>query len=241
MKYKYCNNMNFEDLACGRVIYHKAGFPNFPVRLTQEIFGRCLSYLEKEKEVSVYDPCCGSAYLLTVLGFYNMDTIASIIASDISMEAVEVAKQNLLLLSQKGLENRINILENEYSKYQKKSHFEAIESAKRLQKQLKLSCQCPSSKIFQKNIMLKNKSLIPNFKVDIVITDVPYGGLVEWQELETDGCNILLDNLIPFLNDKSVVAICSDKKQKFCSDKYIRLEKQFIGKRKFEIFTLRKE
>ena len=33
MKYKYCENDNFEDFASGRVIYGGTGVPNFPVRL----------------------------------------------------------------------------------------------------------------------------------------------------------------------------------------------------------------
>lgn len=55
MVYKYCENENFEDLASGRVIAQRAGFPNFPVRLAQEIFGRCCSYLETHDRICIYD------------------------------------------------------------------------------------------------------------------------------------------------------------------------------------------
>lgn len=42
MVYKYCENRNFEDLASGKVIVHRVGYPNFPVRLAQEIISRSL-------------------------------------------------------------------------------------------------------------------------------------------------------------------------------------------------------
>lgn len=83
MNYKYFNDDNFEDFASGRVIYHKTGMPNFPVRLAGEIFFRCLQYTDK-KDITLYDPCCGSSYMLTVLGLLNIQEIENIVASDIS-------------------------------------------------------------------------------------------------------------------------------------------------------------
>lgn len=62
MQYKYCPNTNFEDLSSGRVIYSSSGVPNFPVRLLNEIFLRCVEYSEKKTHLNVYDPCCGGGY-----------------------------------------------------------------------------------------------------------------------------------------------------------------------------------
>lgn len=61
MVYKYCENRNFEDLASGRVILHRTGYPNFPVRLAQEIFCRCLDHCGVPDHICIYDPCCGAA------------------------------------------------------------------------------------------------------------------------------------------------------------------------------------
>lgn len=36
MFYKYYEKENFEDFACGRVIYNKSGVPNFPIKLGLE-------------------------------------------------------------------------------------------------------------------------------------------------------------------------------------------------------------
>lgn len=68
MVYKSCENRNFEDLAIGKVIVHRAGYPYFPVRLAQEIFSGCLHYLDDPDRVCIYDPYCDGGYLLTVLG-----------------------------------------------------------------------------------------------------------------------------------------------------------------------------
>ena len=72
-------------------------------------------------------------------------------------------------------------------------------------------------------------------RADILFTDVPYGNLTKWQNRNEDNIN-LLDQLLPVIRDGSIVAICSDKSQKFQSDHFKRLEKQVIGKRLFQIF-----
>lgn len=71
MDYKYCHNENFEDFASGRVIYGKAGFTNYPIRIANEAFRRAVGYLGKEDGLTIYDPCCSGGYLLTVLGLLN--------------------------------------------------------------------------------------------------------------------------------------------------------------------------
>ena len=62
MEYKFAPNENYEDLSCGRVIYHRKGFANYPVRLASEILQQGLEIIEKPSEkISIYDPCCGGA------------------------------------------------------------------------------------------------------------------------------------------------------------------------------------
>lgn len=177
MVYKYCENKNFEDLASGKVIVHRAGYPNFPVRLAQEIFSRCLHYLDDPDSVCIYDPCCGGGYLLTVLGFLNFEKIKTIMASDISDDAIQLTNENLSLLDKNGLKKRIRQINDLLSLYNKHSHIEALNSATNL-----------------------------------------------------------LDQLLPVTKEKTIVAICSDKSQKFQSDSFQRIEKQVIGKRLFKIF-----
>lgn len=241
MEYRHCSKENFEDFSCGRVIYHRTGMPNFPVRLSLEIYGRCLNFLNNKNNISIYDPCCGGGYLLTVLGFLNMNSITEIYGSDIDLDAVELAKSNLSLLSEKGLEKRINQLSNLYNNFYKDSHKEAIESAKRIMNLITKYPNKPTTSIFQLDILSNYFFKNDSFKADIVITDVPYGNLVTWQGENVDFINTMLDNIIPVLKPNSIVAICSDKKQKITSNKFKRLEKQIIGKRKFEILALRED
>lgn len=237
MVYKYCQNNNFEDLASGKVILHRTGFPNFPVRLAQEIFGRCLSYLDNPDSICIYDPCCGGGYLLTILGFLNFEKIDTIMASDVSNEAIQLANENLSLLNKNGLEQRIQQLNHLLLLHNKESHSEALDSAANLLSILTNSTHEIEHKVFKTDILSNHPFDNQNFKADIIFTDVPYGNLVKWQN--GNGENIhLLDQLLPITKDRSVVAICSDKWQKFQSDKFQRLEKQIIGKRQFQIFKL---
>lgn len=240
MQYKHCHNDNFEDFASGRVILHKSGFPNFPVRLAQEIFCHCLSYLKIKTNICVYDPCCGSGYMLTVLGLLNFNLLETIVCSDCSNKALDATEQNLNLLTKSGINERINHLQTLYRQFNKTSHLQAIESAQTL-----LNCINEKHKIntvtFNANILSNNILTDKNFKADIVFTDIPYENMVSWQKEDEHDTNNLLENLLPVIKPSSIIAICSNKQQRIQSDKYIRLEKQQIGKRKFEIFTLSKE
>lgn len=235
MVYKYCENKNFEDLASGRVIAHKNGYPNFPVRLAQEIFSRCLYYAGNPDNLCIYDPCCGGGYLLTVLGFLNYEKIRTIIASDINSEAVQLASENLSLLTKKGLEQRIQQLNHLWLLHNKKSHAEALDSTANLLNILANAAHEIESKVFQTDILSEHPFDNPAFQADIIFTDVPYGNLVTWQN-----CNkantYLLNQLLPVTTDNTIIAICSDKSQKFQSEHFQRIEKQIIGKRLFQIY-----
>lgn len=237
MVYKYCEDRNFEDLASGKVIVHRAGYPNFPVRLAQEIFSRCLHHLDNPDSVCIYDPCCGGGYLLTVLGFLNFERIKTIIASDISDDAIQLTNENLTLLDKNGLKKRIWQINDLLSLHNKNSHIEALNSATNLLEILVNSTHEIERKVFKIDILSKFPLDNSNFKADIIFTDVPYGNLVEWQNGNKDNIN-LLDQLLPVTKEKTVVAICSDKSQKFQSDNFQRMEKQVVGKRLFQIFKL---
>lgn len=239
MQYKYCDNENFEDLSCGRVIIHKSGCPNFPVRLAQEIFCRCMSYHSHKESITLYDPCCGGGYLLTVLGLLNASILSHVIGSDIDEDVLSLAENNLSLLSEKGILQRIEHLNMLLQMYNKQGHLEAIKSAEHLidfVKNKNINTQTFFADVFDENIF-KGKS----FKADIIITDVPYGNLVSWQGGNDLNIDMLLDHLIPILKPDSIIAVCSDKQQKTNNLNYKSLEKQLIGKRKFQIFCLQGE
>jgi RRNA methyltransferase AviRa. len=231
LQYKYAVNDNYEDFASGRVLYHARGVPNFPVRLINEIYLRCLEYSNKKKDICLYDCCCGGGYSLTVLGFLNQQSISKIIASDIDYKMIEIAKLNLSLLSKEGIKRRIDEIHLYYEQFNKKSHRDAAESAIRLSKLIQKEIEV---QIFQANAL---QPIQYDIKPDIIITDVPYGKLVDWQE-GTDEINLLMESLSKICSNETVVAISMDKKQKINNMHFKRLEKQNVGKRRFEIYKL---
>lgn len=231
LQYKYAVNDNYEDFASGRVLYHARGVPNFPVRLINEIYLRCLEYSNKKKDICLYDCCCGGGYSLTVLGFLNQQSISKIIASDIDYKMIEIAKLNLSLLSKEGIKRRIDEIHLYYEQFNKKSHRDAAESAIRLSKLIQKEIEV---QIFQANAL---QPIQYDIKPDIIITDVSYGKLVDWQE-GTDEINLLMESLSKICSNETVVAISMDKKQKINNMHFKRLEKQNVGKRRFEIYKL---
>ncbi|MCL2499533.1 MAG: hypothetical protein FWE90_04255 [Defluviitaleaceae bacterium] len=236
MQYKYAADANYEDFASGRVIRHKTGGTNFPVRLAQEIFCRCVCYLDVKNSLSVYDPCCGGGYLLTVIGLLNYNSIQTIIASDCDTDAITTAEQNLRLLTAEGINERIKYLHHLHAQYGKPSHSQAIKSAEELNGYINKD-RSINVTTFRADILHSGALTDKRFKADIVFTDIPYDNLTAW---ESDGsATDFMKNLLPVLHPNSVVAVCSNKQQKITADCFTRLEKQKIGKRKFEIYKPR--
>lgn len=234
MNYKFeTENKNYEDFASGRVLYNQHGTTSFPVRLASEIFLRCEHILSKvgvNGPYSIYDPCCGGAYLLSTIGFIYGDRVSKIFASDIDDSMVTLARRNLSLLSLSGIEQRTYQIRKMIAEFGKASHIGALQSAMNLKENL-----------LTKKIQIATMSFIADAtkenyidgKVDIVITDLPYGKVVQWSYVKDEGSAIkgLLDNLIPLLADNSVIAIVSNKKTLMKHEQYKRVEQFQIGKR----------
>ena len=228
MEYLYCKNDNFEDFASGRVIYGGKGIPNFPVRLLLEIYGRAKSYSEKKEELVIYDPCCGGGYALTVLGFFHNKDVCKLYGSDIDEDMVAHTRKKLKLLLEEGLSCRWEEIQSLLDEYGKASHKEALDSCANLSSMLEKQVE---TDVFQADCTGE----LPNIQPDIIITDVPYGNLVEWNDGDQVSLNNMLESLWKISHEQSILAVCMDKKQKIRYDKWKRLEKQTIGKRKFEI------
>ncbi len=230
MEYRYGKNMNYDDFASGRVFYHVKGITNFPARLAQEIFGRCLEYTKKKENLCIYDCCCGGAYMLTVLGFMNAGVISRITGSDINPDAVGVARRNLELLQVGGMDNRIKEIRKLAATYGKQSHEEAEQSCLRLRRLIE-NYEISTDTFIANALEGLSLDRVP----DIIITDVPYGDLVTWEGSESGSVNRLLDNLYNMCGSDTVIGICMDKSQKNTHGQFRRLERQQLGKRRFEI------
>jgi 23S rRNA (guanine2535-N1)-methyltransferase len=141
MQYKYATEqLNYSDFSSGRVFYSLPRHPAFPVRLASEIFQRCLAHRTQiygnTTPCTLYDPCCGAAYHLSVLGFLHGEHIQKVIGSDIDERAVALAARNLGLLHRDGLDERSRELSGMVDQYGKESHREALRSASVLAEKL---------------------------------------------------------------------------------------------------------
>nr|WP_246240520.1 hypothetical protein [Anaerocolumna sedimenticola] len=114
--------------------------------------------------------------------------------------------------------------------YGKESHEEAVQSAIRLHKRIESSNII--TRVFTANAF---ESLTLSKTPDIIITDVPYGDIVSWEGADNGNVDLLLDSLYQICNNETVIGICMDKSQKNTNEKFKRLEKQQVGKRRFEI------
>lgn len=237
MNYNYHTNQSFEFLASGSVIYGAKGIPNFPVKLSNEIFNRCLNYLQVKEQLTLYDPCCGGGYLLMTIALLNYDAIDRLIGTDINVDFLNTATKNLSLLSVHGLELRKQEIEALYDKYAKASHAKALSFVDDFYKILNRKPAEIQCDIFERNILVEEQAKDKKLKANLVITDVPYGNLVHWSDEE--GIDLMLDKLKDELAEDAVLAIIHNKSQKRKNDSYKRLEKFKVGKRVVEIITLK--
>jgi len=233
-KYKFTNKENYEDYSSGRVLYGAPNATNFPVRFSSEIFQRCNDYLSKKGKqgpYTIYDPFCGIGYSLSVMSFLHGSDIKSIIASDVDKTMIEFAEKNLSLLTIKGLNTRIEELQGFIEKYKKDSHKESLESAYRLKEKL---VEPIGLQIFQFNI-LTNEPLLDFVKnIDIVIADLPYGKLTNWEDVENESnpTQRFLDKVRDRLSKESIVAVSFNKKQKVEYEGFNKIKAFTLGKRK---------
>jgi len=240
MEYKYTQNDNYSDFASGKVLYSIPGASAFPIRLMSEIFQFCYEYLGKKDHVTIFDPCCGSAYHLTALGFLHPEKIKKIICSDINKDILISASKNLGLLTGSGINNRISELNEMYIKFNKESHKAALESA------VKLKAAIQDKNIVSlcyKEDMLSDSafSKLNNEGIDIIFADIPYSNLETWQgdNAGEDQEWIMLENMLRIADPNTVIVIASTKKQGVKHEEFIRIKKLIVGKRKITILKMK--
>ncbi len=246
MPYRFATeDENYSDYASGRVLYGLPGHPAFPVRLTSEIFQRCVALCQRgglHPPYTLYDPVCGSAYHLATLAFQHWEEIDRIVASDIDPEAVAVAQQNLSLLNPEGMDRRIDEIETMLADYGKASHAKALESARRLkQRLLRLRDLHPIEShvfvadAFDSAALIAGLGGVRATPVPIVMADVPYGQHSTW-EIGGGGDDEppvvrMLAALLPVVHPHGVVAVAADKYQTIAHEGYRRAKRFKIGKR----------
>lgn len=238
MKYRFeTQRENYEDLASGRVLYGRPGATAFPVRLASEIFQRCAERLARRgtpPPYSLYDPCCGGGYLVTVVGLLHGACLQRIIASDIDAEAVERARRNLSLLTTAGMERRLEVLRGMAAEFGKPSHRDAVESGLRLKAALTPAHERIQTDCFPFDIT--GEAGLPNLvrAVDLVIADLPYGRTTAWKGLAdaAEAARALLGKVQAALAPAAVVALVAGKDQVVSHPDYRRAAVWTIGRRR---------
>lgn len=249
MQYKFTpERENYELYASGGVLYAVPGHPAFPVRLASEIFRRCMAHRQAQGmsgRCLLYDPCCGGAYHLTTIAYFNGAHIDQIIGSDIDDRAVSFAGRNLGLLTLDGLEQRITELEALHAQFGKESHALALRNAGVLQAQLRTLLQAHALRacVFRADATDAQQMAagLNGAQPDVVISDIPYGLHSNWRAdtralaEAADPVVRLLDALLPLLAPHAVVAIAAPKTGKIRHERYRRLERFQLGKRQIVI------
>lgn len=244
MPYRFAlEDRDYTDFASGRVLFSQPGRPVFPVRLANEIFLRGMSRREPQGAggpVTLYDPCCGSAYHLSVLGFLHGKVIRKLIGSDVDESVLTVARRNLGLLSEAGLDRRVAELNFLFDQYGKESHAGALESAARLKVLLREQAreELPG-RVFTADALDPDSVArgLAGEPVDLVVSDLPYGRLSNWQGAGSAGGEPfdpvarLLGSLLPVLSPGAVVALACDKGRRIGHAGYRVIEKFRIGLR----------
>lgn len=245
MVYRFAQErQDYHDFAAGAVLHALPGHPAFPIRLTSEIFQRCLDIRKRTGQTgrcSVYDPCCGGGYLLASLAFLHWPDLQVMYGSDMDARTLETARRNLSLLNPDGLQQRISQIESMIKRFDKPSHREAYQSAQRLKARLLDYHKSHAIEVhsFNANVITDKLSDEIAAPMDMVITDIPYGSRSEWIGLPEDAVYepswYLLQSLLNILSMQSVVAIVSNKQQKIAHERYQRVNHFQIGKRRVTI------
>jgi SAM-dependent methyltransferase len=247
MPYQFAQErLDYSDFAAGPVFYSMPGRPAFPVRLASEVFQRCRAHLlrlDSAGPYAVYDPCCGSGYLLATLGYLHRPAIRVVLASDIDPSVIPLAERNLSLLAPPGVDARVAQLEQLYLQFGKPAHAEALASARRLRALLSGHQHLPP---IQSRAFVADALDGPDLRrhlargaADLVITDLPYGQRTRWQAAAPDPGRALLEALREIVGPASIVAITASKDQKVAHEGYERVEQFQVGKRRVRLFRPR--
>ncbi|NYH53114.1 tRNA G10 N-methylase Trm11 [Nocardiopsis arvandica] len=229
MSYRYAvERTDHSALASGHVLRSAPGFPGFPVRLASELFQRAMVHTGQET-VRLWDPCCGSGYLATVLGFLHRDHLSHVRASDVDADAVALAERNLRLLTAEGLVEREEELRRSALDFGRVTFVERAEAARDLAAGLAaMGGDLPSE-----SAVADVFSLTEPVGADLVVTDVPYGEMTRWAGAVPgeDPMRGFLESLGRVLPERAVVVVTARTRRVTLPEGVRALERVKVGNR----------
>lgn len=185
------------DLAGGSVLHSAPGFPAFPVRLADELFLRAAARLP-DRPLRLWDPCCGSGYLVTALGLRHR--VERIWASDADPAAVELARRNLRLLTPDGMTAREEELWQRAETFGKPAYASAADAARRLRPDRVVPAEAEVADAFHPE---------PR-EADVVLTDIPYGERTTWLgDVPGEPVRALARALSRAVPEEAIVVLCA--------------------------------
>ncbi len=218
MAYRYPGGgVDHSDLASGSVLRSAPGHPAFPVRLGRELFLRAAAHLPGRAPLGLWDPCCGSGYLATVVGMLHRERLRYVLCSDAAAEAAALAGRNLALLTGAGLAERARDLRRRAAEHGKPGYEAAAEAADRLAGRLRetggdLPGYTRVADVFEPDGLATALAAAAPVPPDVVLTDVPYGVQTSWLgAVPADGEPLpaLVRSLCDVLPDHAVIVLCS--------------------------------
>ncbi len=201
---------SYADLS-GGVLHSAPGFPAFPARLASEMFQRALAFVPGST-AHVWDPCCGSGHLLTTLVLQHRRDITAVLATDVDPEALILARKNLDLLSEQGMDARSVELRARADRLRKPSYLDAAASARRLARRLAEPGGALPSRVAQADVFSTDqlRRALAGQRPNLVLTDVPYGEQTSWAGPDrAAGIDGMLAALEEVLDDDAVIAVAT--------------------------------
>jgi len=208
MQFRFANAINYADLGSGQVLYSAPGFPSFPARLSIELFERAREVARVER-ASFWDPMCGAGGIATTVGIACANAVSRILASDVSDDALVLAKRNLSLISAEGSLRRMIQLRTSGASHTR------ISSAERLVEVTRGRDIPVRTAVADVTNPGSLEAIAPGW-VDIVLTDVPYGQRAHWYTKSAKPLSAMIAALCQVMPQHGVVVIAARGKEAFC-------------------------
>lgn len=207
MNYLYGPDRDYTDYAPGRALRGGAGRPNFPVRLALELYGRGAAALGRTP-VRLWDPLCGGGSLLFAAALLGEPAPEWVLGSDADEGAVDLARENLALLTPEGCARRRAQIEEHLRAFGRQSFAEALGS---------LDCIAAQGRGVRAAAAVYDvfSGAAPDLPVrpNLVVCDLPYGDLVDWRGGAQAPGAAFLPAIGRHLEAGAVVVACMDKRQ----------------------------